>query len=95
MSLPKNMDGPTVFAMDLEDPEQSIRHPGLRTMMNEGWGIGTSFVGQRAGKTELYLLMTPPKAETLSIPKSVTFLLLVAVGIGSLIGTLIANILPA
>ena len=87
------MEGPTVFGLNLEDPEEAIKHPALKSMVSNGWRIGTSFVGQRNGRTELYVILEPPKTTLLKIPKSVTIGIPVAVTIGTFIAAYCANLL--
>jgi hypothetical protein len=85
----------TALAIPMEDPEASVRgNAALASLLADGWSIAAAIPAARGERTELLLLLVPPRQ-----PKPVEVLVsrhqLAAIVLATFIGTAVAASLAA
>jgi hypothetical protein len=80
----------TVLALPMDDPEASARSPALAALLADGWQVLAALPAARGDRTELLLLLAPPRPAQ---PPLQPRLLAVACAAGCLLGGLATTIL--
>ena len=76
---PKPPERATVLALPLDDPEASARSPALAALLAEGWTVLAALPAQRGERSELMLLMAPPRPVAAPVVPRVVYVLLALV----------------
>ncbi len=71
----------------LDDPAKAAASPSLAGLVNSGWTPLADFVVERSGKTELVLLLAPPK------PKQSFKYLSAVIALSCVVGTVVGSLL--
>lgn len=94
MSAPALPERATVLALPMDDPEASVRSsPALASLLAEGWQVVASVPAARGDRTELLLVLAPPRPPpALRIPRELYLLATLACAAGAAVGALLAGL---
>jgi len=83
----------TVLALPMDDPEASVRSPALASLLAEGWHVVASLPAARGDRTELLLVLAPPRPQAaLLVPRHLYLLASLACATGAAVGALVASL---
>ena len=90
MSVPQN-ERATVLAIPMDDPEASVRgSPALAALLAEGWQVVASVPAARGDRTELLLVLAPPRqVPALRVPRELYLLAALACAACGALGALL------
>jgi hypothetical protein len=86
----------TVLSLPMDDPETSVRSPALAALLSEGWKVIASLPAARGDRTELLLVLAPPRPhyapQVPPAPLWAYLLAALACGVGAAAGSLLAGL---
>jgi len=85
----------TVLSLPMDDPEASVRgSPALASLLADGWQVVASVPAARGERTELLLVLAPPRpVPAVRVPREVYLLLALACVTCGAFGALLATII--